>query len=347
KPKERQLNQQEELQKLSLSLFLKHHNSEKHYNHHICHVIVQSSFPQSSTPQSTNLSKYTMFVVDRNKSSSDPSVSSKTYKTTTLEIYSHEPLNKHYLSTSFFHMDNNEKGMQKGKEVSPEMIPLPETPLPIRTPVKTKFTPEQKEAPLFEVEEQSNIEPDIQSKKVGATADIPISTNISKPPGNSEEGTFNSEKGEHEEGSEKERSIIPPITKQLPKIEVSSIKNIWSNNLFLRILVYIIAAFSSIPVLTLLGWTVVTATIIIGIAGIGIAIAESCALGCGSCVCFPVFGVLIFVAFLSALLGGLGYCSYSLLLSLLAFTGFSLGKNARERSEFLSQLSYENKFSSG
>ncbi|CAG8508207.1 1380_t:CDS:2 [Ambispora gerdemannii] len=226
-------------------------------------------------------------------------------------------------------MENNEP---KGKEGLPETVPLPATPAPIRTEYSTL---------LDEVEPKNK----------------PINTNIyTEPPGRTEE-SYDAQKGaaaeygiergeeEREEPIEKEKTtpIIPSSIAH--KFEVPSIKNIWHKYLVLRILVYILAAFSSIPVLTLLGWSVVTATIVIGIAGIGIAIAESCALGCGSCVCFPVVSVLMFVAFFGALLGGLGYCGYYIFVGMLALAGLSQGKNVRggERATWLSQLGFERK----
>ncbi|CAG8462121.1 2038_t:CDS:1 [Ambispora leptoticha] len=100
------------------------------------------------------------------------------------------------------------------------------------------------------------------------------------------------------------------------------ITNIWNKSSFLRLYSYIAGAYGIIPAVILVGWIIVTLVIVVGIAGIGIVVAEGFFAFLGSLVFFPVVGTLLFLASVGGIVVGFVYASYKAIEYALSAMGF-------------------------
>ncbi|KAG9301207.1 hypothetical protein G9A89_012590 [Geosiphon pyriformis] len=121
--------------------------------------------------------------------------------------------------------------------------------------------------------------------------------------------------------------IIPPLPRADGKnynlsSSIDNIKNAWAKFWPIRWLGIITMTFTSVPVIVLIGWIIITLGIILGIAGIGIGIAEAVTIGVGGIVLLPVMGVLTLIAFIGACITGSGYLAFGVFSYFLSLIGY-------------------------
>ncbi|CAG8460457.1 3160_t:CDS:1 [Ambispora gerdemannii] len=96
----------------------------------------------------------------------------------------------------------------------------------------------------------------------------------------------------------------------------------WKESSFFRLYAYIAATYGIIPAVILVGWTIATLAIVVGVAGVGIVVAEGFFAFLGSLVFFPVVGTLLFIASLGGIVAGFAYGSLKVIRFALSQVGF-------------------------
>ncbi|CAG8433394.1 8114_t:CDS:1 [Ambispora gerdemannii] len=132
--------------------------------------------------------------------------------------------------------------------------------------------------------------------------------------------------------SRRQQSIAPKTNKILVKKEksaktaaitstISSIKKMWNENWLFRTFIYIVAGFSSIPICILVGWSITSAVIVVGIAGICIGITETISAGIAMVIFLPIAGIIVFCVFVVAILAAICYAGFTLITYLCDLVG--------------------------
>ncbi|CAG8492982.1 1362_t:CDS:1 [Ambispora leptoticha] len=101
----------------------------------------------------------------------------------------------------------------------------------------------------------------------------------------------------------------------------SSIRKTWNESWLFRTFIYIVAGFSSIPICILVGWSIISAAIVVGIAGICIGITETISAGIAMVIFLPIVGIITFFVFIMAILTAIGYAGFSLITHLCDLVG--------------------------
>ncbi|CAG8469619.1 12240_t:CDS:2 [Ambispora gerdemannii] len=95
--------------------------------------------------------------------------------------------------------------------------------------------------------------------------------------------------------------ILTTNPRELVQSVLKIVLHIWHYSPFFRWFLFIAGTFTFIPAVVLVGWIVLTCAIVVGIAGIGIFMAEGFFAFLGGLVFFPVVGFLLFVASIGGL----------------------------------------------
>ncbi|CAG8640194.1 4191_t:CDS:1 [Ambispora leptoticha] len=141
------------------------------------------------------------------------------------------------------------------------------------------------------------------------------------------------------------KSTLKTLTtnpRELAQQVLAIISQRWQYSPFFRWFVCITGTFAFIPALVLLGWIVLTCAIVVGIAGIGIFMAEGFFAFLGGLVFFPVVGFLLFVASIGGLFAGGTYIALRVAVYLLDVLGIIEKKRGAQLQEAVYQVSKGN-----